>query len=172
MSQVNHPPVQPPWPSLYNPGLEIFHIDHRGPVQEGAYYLYNSYGACMESSLETVELHFLVPDVFRFTLYWNLIFYTPLFIICGTYAFLNLSFPPLIPSISPSIPLTSLSATSPSAPPYPRTKSNERRSRLSFAILVLFTFLALSVAWSVLGGAIVGYVLAGLYKAAGYNMST
>jgi len=43
---------------------------------------------------------------------------------------------------------------------------------LTFAIIMLSVFLALSVTNAVIGAAVVGYVLVGLYKAADYNMST
>ncbi|KAF8880158.1 hypothetical protein BD779DRAFT_1446457 [Infundibulicybe gibba] len=157
----------PSWPSLYDPGIEILHIMHRAPVQPGGAYLYHSPGT----------------HVFRFTLYWTLIFYTPIFLVCGTYAFLNLTFPPSPlppPPISP-LPLSPLfspaSARSQSHPliPRPRTKGpkpNERRSRVAFALLVLLAFLVLSVAGAVAGSAVLGFVVAGLYQAARFNMST
>lgn len=34
----------PPWPSLYNPGLEILNIQHNDPVRPGAHYLYRATG--------------------------------------------------------------------------------------------------------------------------------
>jgi len=34
----------PPWPSLYNPGLEILHIEHQPPTQPGGAYLYHADG--------------------------------------------------------------------------------------------------------------------------------
>jgi hypothetical protein len=51
-------------------------------------------------------------------------------------------------------------------------RANEVRSRVTFAIIVLLLFLSLSVLNAVIGAAVVGYVLTGLYKAAKYNMST
>jgi hypothetical protein len=35
----------PPWPSLYNPSIEILHIEHHDPVQPGAAYLSRAKGA-------------------------------------------------------------------------------------------------------------------------------
>lgn len=58
------------------------------------------------------------------------------------------------------------------APRLTPQRPNEGRSRLTFAILVLLVFLALSVTNAVIGAAVVGYILAGLFKAAKYNMST
>ena len=66
----------PPWPSLYDPGIDLINIPHNAPVQPGGAYLTHP------------------VDIFRFTLYWTLIFYCPAFILCGTYAFWNLNFPP------------------------------------------------------------------------------
>jgi len=158
------PPQQttPPWPSLYDLGLDIIDIEHHEPIQSGASYLFHSF------------------DVFRFTLYWSLIFYTPFFVVCGTYAFLNLAFPPsrtkhLSPPSYPLTPLTTSSHAPPSDRPptiHLRSKPNERRSRVTFAVLVLLTFLTFSVAGSVVGSAIIGYVVVGLFKAANYNIST
>ena len=144
-----------------------------------------------------------LSDMYRFTLYWTLVFYVPAFVVCGTYAFLNLSFPPsrrrprshrnrpsfpfleaasysaLPATAGDDIPLQRqqtqhLSERSLRRPPAakPRHKVNERRSRLTFALLVLLAFLLAGFAGAVLGSAIVGYVLAGLYKSADFNMST
>jgi len=43
---------------------------------------------------------------------------------------------------------------------------------VAFALIVLLTFLTLSVAGAVIGSAIMGFVTAGLFKAANFNMST
>ncbi|KAF8327353.1 hypothetical protein F5887DRAFT_1011183 [Amanita rubescens] len=66
----------PKWPSLYNLGIEVIDIPHNAPVQPRGAYLNHPI------------------DVFRFTLFWTLIFYCPVFILCGCYAFWNLNFPP------------------------------------------------------------------------------
>ncbi|KAJ7114084.1 hypothetical protein C8R44DRAFT_710503 [Mycena epipterygia] len=156
----------PSWPSLYKPGIELLRIAHNDPVQPGGAYLTHPI------------------DVFRFTLYWTLIFYTPIFLFCGLYAFFNLTFPPTRHSTptrreasdDASYPLTLLpySPRDGSAPLLrpPKPKPNEGRSRTTFAILVLLTFIALSLAGASLGSAVIGFVLAGIYKLAKYNMST
>ncbi|KJA25694.1 hypothetical protein HYPSUDRAFT_134345 [Hypholoma sublateritium FD-334 SS-4] len=153
--------ITPPWPSLYDPGLEILHIEHHKPIQEFAAYLYR------------------VKDIFRFTLYWTLIFYTPLFLVCGTYAFWNYAFPPSPRSRHHDVRhphetyyLSPLNADTPSANHSKQLKANEQRSRVAFAIIVLLTFLTLSVAGAVIGSAIMGSIVAGLYQAGNFNMST
>lgn len=179
----------PPWPSLYNPGLEITHIEHHSPTQQGGAYLYSA------------------NDIFRFTFYWTLAFYTPIFFLCGLYAFFNYAVPPqrsafyLTPPDSDhsseqdqdlqhdnlrrrtytvvSVPLQSLH--SPHSPSTPRSirgfrlqtyKKNEQRSRITFAILILLLFLTLGVAGAVIGSAILGFTVMGLYRSANFTMST
>ncbi|GJE91748.1 hypothetical protein PsYK624_078990 [Phanerochaete sordida] len=163
----------PPWPSLYNFWIEIEPIQHRDPVQSRGRYLYNS------------------NDIFRFTLYWTLIFYTPAFFLCGTYAFLNLAFTPqsrvrrylrLTSSeqrAQDALPLQKLHSASLSpADGFALTlcrakhKRKERRSRLTFALLVALTFACTAVGGAVVGSAVLGYVMAGLFRAARFNMST
>lgn len=167
----------PPWPSLYNPGLEILHIDHRNATQAGGAYLYHAKGA---SSILTfcVSLAYDDSDIFRFTLFWTLLFYTPIFLVCGSYAFWNLNFPPS-PRSHPHVSDTTRNASYPLSPiasdtllPPLKRKEKERRSRLAFALLVLLTFLILSVAGAVVGSAVLGFTVTGLYKAAKFNMST
>lgn len=169
---VLHMSSSPSWPSLYNPGLELKRIDHNDAIQQGAHYLYRPGGE--QNILNTCESiyrsHTIFSEIFRFTLYWTLIFHLPLFILCGTYAFFNLSFPP---SRDPPKSTQPLSSHVPS--PQPRLtppRANEGRSRLAFAILVLLVFLTLSLMNAVIGAAVVGYILAGLYDAAKFNMST
>ncbi|KAI0630767.1 hypothetical protein C8Q77DRAFT_1135098 [Trametes polyzona] len=166
----------PTWPSLYNPLIELFPLQHKDPIQPAGRYLHDPH------------------DIFRFTLYWTLIFYVPAYILCGTYAFLNLAFPPFrAPHKSrksrtesgpayrsvdggDDIPLrrydNQLGADPPRAPLRGRAKQNEKRSRLTFALLVLLVYAFFALAGAVVGSAIIGYVLAGLFKAAKYNMST
>ncbi|KAJ7173445.1 hypothetical protein C8R46DRAFT_991232 [Mycena filopes] len=174
MSSDGLPGTVPSWPSLYNPGIELLRIPHNAPVQPGGAYLSHPI------------------DIFRFTLYWNLVFYTPIFLFCGLYAFVNLTFPPPHPRLRPrskpreasdssSYPLTSTlrpySPRDPAAPllrpnPKPKPRHNQRRSRTTFAILVFLTFASLSLAGAALGSAVVGFILAGVYKLGKLHMST
>ncbi|KAJ3835839.1 hypothetical protein F5878DRAFT_291551 [Lentinula raphanica] len=259
----------PSWPSLYNPRSELFDIEHHDPIQPGGFYLLNP------------------QDVFRFTLYWTLVFYIPVFVVFGSYAFFNLTFPPsnthskalkaledfdfhseerqgghgggvdneseeeedvgegetypmspvssylrpdsnlrrntqngyydtirsevtatsttpLSPflqsptSATPNQPFLGVSSAHgyPPIPPPPSTHSptitprarnggpttsqnhkphkskNACRSRLTFALLVFFGFLLLSLIGAVVSSAIVGYILTALYKAGDFYMST
>ncbi|KAJ6485537.1 hypothetical protein C8R45DRAFT_869741 [Mycena sanguinolenta] len=166
MSSAGISDKPPPWPSLYNPGIELLDIPHHAAVQPGGAYLSRPI------------------DIFRFTLYWNLILYTPIFLCCGLYAFFNLTFPPTRhprvsrrePSDSSSYPLTLLpysprETTAPLLRP-PKPKPNQGRSRTTFALLVLLAFLLLSIAGAALNSAILGFVLAGVYKLAKFNLST
>jgi hypothetical protein len=52
------------------------------------------------------------------------------------------------------------------------SRPNEKRSRVTFATLVVLVYLFCSLAGAVISSVIGGYVLAGLYIAAGFNMST
>ncbi|CAE6426212.1 unnamed protein product [Rhizoctonia solani] len=61
--------VVPSFPSLYDPRFEFGDSDPNNPPP-GTHYLYNSF------------------DIYRFTLYWTLIFYASSFALCGTFALL------------------------------------------------------------------------------------
>jgi len=140
------------WPELYDPGVEILHIQHNSPIQQQGRYLHHPI------------------DVFRFTFYWTLVFYTPIFILCGSYAFWNLNFPPdpLSHRDHPSYELAQFPHRRPSRLP----KEHERRSRAAFALLVLLTFITLGVAGAVIASAVLAFTVFGLFKAASFNMST
>ncbi|EPQ56543.1 hypothetical protein GLOTRDRAFT_138246 [Gloeophyllum trabeum ATCC 11539] len=149
----------PNFPSLYDISLELSRVEHRGPRQPGGVYLDN------------------LSDVYRFTFYWILIFSTPFFFLAGTYAFFNLSFPPshrpkaAVEKVYSEYPLSPTLA--PLAPPtLSSTRPNPRRSRITFALLVLLTYAVFAVASAVVGSAVLGCVVYGLYKAGGFSMST
>ncbi|OCB85496.1 hypothetical protein A7U60_g7506 [Sanghuangporus baumii] len=69
-------PDTPAWPALYDPFIDLLRIPHRDPIQPGGHYLYNA------------------NDIFRFTLYWTLIFYLPIFVLSGVLASANIAFAP------------------------------------------------------------------------------
>jgi hypothetical protein len=184
MSSVGLSGTTPSWPSLYPPGIELLSIPHHNPIQPGGAYLTHPIGElsilCGLGGIYSLY----VSDVFRFTLYWTLIFYTPIFLFCGLYAFFNLTFPPTRRSSLPrrensddaSYPLTlrPYSPRDPTAPLLrpPKPKPNQGRSRTTFAILVFFAFISLSIAGACLSSVIIGFVLAGVYKLAKFHMST
>ncbi|KAL5513004.1 hypothetical protein ACEPAH_3402 [Sanghuangporus vaninii] len=239
-------PDTPAWPALYDPFIDLLRIPHRGPIQPGGHYLYNA------------------NDIFRFTLYWTLIFYLPIFVLSGIFASANIAFPPKLTRQSsssksyteegvlahnrreayPLAPLnktnssaTPASPSSPASPAFPASSSspspsgtqfgpkiggsspdpdsgpgysggcgagpparistststtpgqppsdsassqqklqaqlnNPHRTRATYALLVLLTYLVAGFLGAVVGSIIVGYVLAGLYKSGGFFMST
>ncbi|KAF9219971.1 hypothetical protein BS17DRAFT_797897 [Gyrodon lividus] len=164
-AQINNLDV-PKWPSLYNPVIEVGQGGFRSPVQPGGSYL-------QQTNDQINDLDLL--DIFRFTLYWSLIFHIPFNLLAGTYAFFNFLFPPTRPTSDFHLLSPSPIHLSSSAPPQEWTKPprlNARRSRVTFALLVLLTFLGLSLVSAVVGAAVVGFVLAGVYKAGGFYMST
>lgn len=114
----------------------------------------------------------MFPEIFRFTLYWTLILSLPLYSLCGIFAFLNLTFPPSRHAPSSTALLSQEAGYENPMHRVTPPKANEGRSRLTFAILVLLLFLTLSLVNAVIGAAVVGYVLVGLFQAAKYNMST
>lgn len=122
--------------------------------------------------------------------------------LCGTYAFINLAFTPesrlrrflylsrpkytAVPTSAkhdiplhpvPRSPIPShlhedTHTTGTRASGKQRVRQNERRSRLTFALLVLLTFAVCAVGGAVVGSAVLAYVMAGVFKAARFHMST
>jgi len=193
------------WPSLDGPAKEVGFTGP--PAQPGGHYLSDPDGA--PPTISHVLRTEPVPDIFKFTLYWTLIFHLPFNFIAGIYAFFNFLFPParnvrdpivLVPppthvhSHSRSHSLTqsfsqphSHSHThtrsnsqpqppSPQAPPADewsrRPRLNPRRSRWTFALLILFFFLTVSLLSAVVGAAVLAFVLMGVYSAGSFYMST
>ncbi|KAH8116235.1 hypothetical protein DFH11DRAFT_1725039 [Phellopilus nigrolimitatus] len=188
-------PPTPSWPSLYDPVVELHPIAHRAPVQPAGAYLYAP------------------NDVFRFTFYWTLVFYVPLFALCGALAFLNIacaptprhaaralpfahagtgspppeahplalttfssaasptSATPFAPALGPS-PYRTRASSAAAGPRRTPPKLNPHRTRAAYALLVLLAFLAAGLLGAALGSAVLGYVLAALYKAGRFHMST
>lgn len=116
-----HPPADyrtPRFPSLYNPSQD-FHT--KVPVR----YLFYS------------------QDVFRFTLYWTLIFYAATYGLCGLWAGITAGF---------------------------RSRRTKRRVLVGF--LAMFPFLFFGTMAAVVGAAVVAYVLAAVYSVGSFTMST
>ncbi|KAF8992469.1 hypothetical protein BDQ17DRAFT_1312868 [Cyathus striatus] len=114
-------------------------------------------------------------DIFLFTFYWILLFYLPILILSGTYAFWNQIFYPAPPSVLPKIVLdTPIILHQILTRPMPPSKParNERRSRLSFALIILFAFIGMGLAGVVVSSAALGFATAGLHIAADLHMST
>lgn len=84
----------PPWPSLYNPGLEILHIDHRNATQAGGAYLYHAKGA---SSILTFVHHWLtmIQIYFGLRCFGRSSFTLPYSLFAGPMRFGTLTFRPL-----------------------------------------------------------------------------
>ncbi|KZS94553.1 hypothetical protein SISNIDRAFT_549102 [Sistotremastrum niveocremeum HHB9708] len=139
-------PRTPPWPSLYNPTPELQHRHDSDPTPPGAHYLYNA------------------NDIFRFTLYWTLIFTLPPFIICGVWASITTMSAPPTRQLSVGTMRQSRD-TSPSSRQKPQ-------ARLIMGIAVFLTFVISSLGVGVVSSVVVGYGLAGFYSAGSLNMST
>ncbi|KAH7905594.1 hypothetical protein BJ138DRAFT_1017509, partial [Hygrophoropsis aurantiaca] len=107
----------------------------------------------------------------------TLIFHIPFYLAYGMYTFVNFTFPPhwrrvyddpITLSASARAPKHAFASSSVSAKP---PRPNIRRSRVAFAVLVVFTFLFISLCGAVLGAAVVGFLLANMYRADGFSMS-
>lgn len=146
MSRVDD---SPGWPSLYNPGLELYPLENRDPEQPGGVYLHH------------------YSDVFRFTLYWTIVLCVPIYFLCATLAFCNVVAPGKKQRDYGEAWEMQLLGHS----QRPR-KTNERRSRLTFALLVVFIFLAMSLLGALIGSTITSLILLGMFRSGGYSMST
>lgn len=89
----------PSWPSLYDPLLEFHDLEHHAPEQPGGHYLTHAGGKLCPSLTGSGRLtHRSNPkktciDVFRFTLYWMLIFFSLFFLTTGGIACFNIIYP-------------------------------------------------------------------------------
>lgn len=172
------------WPSLYSPAKEVGFV---GPaIRPGGYYLSHPDGTSRPLQHPMYLGIDPILDVFKFTLYWTLIFHLPFNFIAGIYAFFNFLFPPAR-NVGDTIVQSpaAQSHSHPAAHPHLHTlppppvdewlkppRVNARRSRLTFALLVLFTFLGFSLLSAVVGAAVLAFVLVGVYRAGEFYMST
>ncbi|KAF8921564.1 hypothetical protein CPB85DRAFT_1428539 [Mucidula mucida] len=139
----------PGWPSLYSPGVELIGIEHRPPEQPRGVYLHH------------------YRDIFSFTLYWTLVLYTPVYFMCAGVAFYNVTFPGRKRNHDGEWWEMQLLRHS----RRPR-KTNERRSRLTFALIVLLVFMAMSVLGALIGSTITSAMMLALWRSGNYSMST
>ncbi|KIY69603.1 hypothetical protein CYLTODRAFT_452474 [Cylindrobasidium torrendii FP15055 ss-10] len=143
-------PEGPSWPSLYNPGLELLNIDHREPEQPGGVYLHE-YG-----------------EIFAFTFYWSLVFCLPVYFLCSSAAFFNVVFPGRrTAKDGDDWELRPLGGTE-----RPPRRTNERRSRLTFAVIVTFVFLCTSLLAALVGATISSLIMLALFRSGNYHIST
>ena len=130
-------------------------------------------------------------DIFRFTFYWSLILYFPLYALSGSYAVLT-----IVAAPAPTVVAKSSVPAETSVPElgeqqvhahrsrsWPWTRFSIRRSRVHlpphmhrtralYALIVLLTYLSAGLLGAVLGSAVLGYVAAALFKAGRFDMST
>ncbi|THH15745.1 hypothetical protein EW146_g4789 [Bondarzewia mesenterica] len=186
MGSVRHLPV-PEWPSLYNPVIEILDLEHHDPVEPNGRYLSNANDVFRFTFYWTVIFHaplFTFCGIYAFL---NIMFppRTP-----STTTLVAIPPKDDAPLPSPPIPLTPLStasASSPSSllrpasqtprpsscdPPLRMRRQNERRSRFTYAFLILLIFLTIGVVSALVESVVAGYILAGLYRSARFSMST
>ncbi|KAF9050766.1 hypothetical protein BDZ89DRAFT_940299 [Hymenopellis radicata] len=129
------------------PGVELIDIEHHPAEQSRGVYLHR-YG-----------------DIFSFTLYWTLVLYTPIYFMCAGLAFYNVTFPGRKRNHDGGEwwEMQLLSR--------PR-KTNERRSRLTFALIMLLVFLAMCVLGALVGSTITSVMMLALWRSGHYSMST
>ncbi|KAI0310902.1 hypothetical protein OF83DRAFT_1153300 [Amylostereum chailletii] len=182
----------PAWPSLYDPLVEFRHFEHRDPIQPRGHYLSNAGDIFRFTFFWMLVFHapmFLASGALAF---FNII-YPPRR--ARHVADLNpdiripMSALPHPHPASPSPPQSPVLSPSPYAALLPRygkphaptdagagaaskRGKNVVRSRATFAVLTLFAFFLAIVASSLLQSLVLGYILAGVYAAAKYNMST
>lgn len=139
----------PRWPSLYSPGVELIGIEHRPAEQPRGVYLHH------------------YNQIFSFTLYWTIVLYTPIYLLCAAVAFCNITFPGRkTKKYGDWWEMQLLKNTQ------PLKKTNERRSRVTFALLAVFIFMAMSVLGALLGSTITAAMIVALWKSGNYPVST
>jgi hypothetical protein len=80
---------------------------------------------------------------------------------------------PLTSARSPDLLLPELSETvDAEGPRVPQPRKNVHRSRITYALLTLLTFLVTALAASFIWSAVVGYVLWAVFQAGSFNVST
>jgi len=122
--------VVPSFPSLYNPSRELSSSYNDAGQTTGAYYLYYS------------------KDIYRFCLYWTLILYVPIFLLCGLYSV-------LVHVVSK------------------QRRRTPRRYRVSgLVFLVPVGYLCAGLLFGAISSAVVGYSLAAVYSVGLFSMST
>ncbi|THG93039.1 hypothetical protein EW145_g8495 [Phellinidium pouzarii] len=170
----------PPWPSLYNPFLDLLSVAHHSPIQPGGEYLHDANGQSLcDNSPPSSD-----PRLRRLPLHLLLVPRLPP-------PPLRSLRPPRLPqhrfrpprtaatsSPSPTPPARSSSPPSAPQPPPParpgahHPSSTPHSTRAAYALLVLAVYLLAGLLAAAVGSAVIAYLLAALYKAGRFHMST
>ena len=173
------------------------------PLSNGVAITLHTLKVCPSSFHRASNTSLKRIDVFRFTLYWMLIFLSPFFLITGGIASFNIIYPPRhdykngisstrsrtlqpVPDSHSAIPLTPLTSARspdlllPEVPEVvdteerraPQPRKNVRRSRITYALFTLLSFLVTVLAASFFWSAVIGYVLWALFRTGDFNIST
>lgn len=137
----------PTFPSLYNPAIELTPIQNSAPVQAAGYYI----------PLDGPRV------LFVFTFYWTLAFQIPVFAICAIWACLCLT--AKREEAQDEIELRDLRSGK-------QRRTQNRPERLAFSVIILGTFMSLSLLGTLVSSAVVSLMLFGLFRAGGFFMST
>jgi len=135
---------RPSFPSLYSPHI-VFNPSSVSPASK---YLDNAH------------------DIYVFTLYWTLILYLPLFLLTGSCAALLLAFESVRRERIPFSRHESDRLAKPSA-----TGGTRHRS-IAYSIAVLLLYGIAGVLLSVMSSTVVGFLIAGVYAAGKFRVST
>jgi len=178
----------PSWPSLYDPAVELVNIANRSPTQTGGHYLHDPNDIFRFTFYWTLILYFPCFALCGIYAFLNIAFApTPEhFLYSQPHSDELVEAVPLTEVMSPTthepepgLRLGSGLGAQLQSAARPRTPSrrtppkvNPHRTRAVFALIVLFVYLVSGLLGSVVGSAVIGYLLAALYKAGKYNMST